>query len=170
MKLKIVFLFVVFSVVYSMFFPSIVFLSWEENNIDYIKLQSQFNWLDKDLYLLLLEKSSEHKLNIKFICSVIQHESGGQNVVSKQNKNLSRDYGIMQVNEIHYQRNPQMLLNRIINVRIGTAYLAMCYEKANGDFAKTVRYYNGGPNCSEGAYTNYIYVSKILNTLLLAGL
>lgn len=167
MRLKIVFSFVFFIFVYSIFFPSITFLSWEENNIDYIKLHNQFNWLDKDLYQLLLEKSSEHKLDIKFICSIIQHESRGKNVISRANKNLTRDYGIMQVNEVHYKKNPQMLLNRIFNVSVGTAYLSMCYKKAKGDFAKTVRLYNGGLNSSEYKYTNYIYVAKILNTLFI---
>jgi len=162
MKLKLILLFILLNFT---IYPSYVFLHWNEDRILFNEIQDQFEWIDRDIYYLLLEKSHKYKIDVRFICSIIEHESGGKKyAVSRINTNNSRDYGLCQVNSCHSKGDIRELLHLPINIEIGTKYLSQCYKKANGDLMTTIRYYNQGYNGKEHKYNNWKYVGKILNT------
>jgi len=168
-KIKLIIFFIL---LHWFFYPQYSFMNWEDDRITYYEYEEQFKWLDKDLYYLIQSKSRKYNLDIRWVCSIIKAESNGKNIRSKYaNPNGTYDWGIMQINEVHIRgANPRILLEKPLNIELGTWYLSRCLKRAKGNYMTATRMYNQGMNGNEALYTNWKYVSNVLNTMMIAGL
>lgn len=123
--------------------------------------QSEFKWLDNKLYNLYKFRSLEHNVSLKLALCVVHTESKGKRVVSKKNKNGTRDYGRGQINTCHMPKNPKRLLKDSINSKYVFMYLRKCLKKAKGNISETVRMYNQGLHGRKKYYKNWKYVERI---------
>jgi Transglycosylase SLT domain len=139
----------------------------EKCELDYQVLRKKYKWLKPGLYNLYKKRAAEYRIPLNLALAVIHAESRGKNVISKKNKNGSRDWGRMQVNSIHMKRNPRLLLNDKINSRVGFWYLSAAYKKSGYNLKETVRLYNQGLAGKRSNYKNWKYVTSIL--LLVGG-
>lgn len=90
------------------------------------------------------------------VSSIVQQESSWRpGAVSKANRNGSRDYGIMQINESNLDRfglTPDTATKDWqANMNAGAAVLAEGMKRYNGDPAAAVAAYNAGPNAVDAA-------------------
>jgi soluble lytic murein transglycosylase-like protein len=151
---------------------SLVFLfSCSNKKIEYINhfdspLFEKYKWLSYDLYLDIVTICKKYNVNTIIICAIINAESRGRNIISKKNKNGTKDYGIMQINSIHLSNNPRQLLNRKLNIEYGIKYLIKCYNRSNKNLKTTIRFYNQGYNGKKHKYKNWKYVNKIYNDII----
>ncbi len=127
------------------------------------KLMIENKWLTDNLYDLYYYRSKEYNVNINLAIAIIRAESNGRNVVSRRNKNGTRDYGRMQINGIHFPKNPRKLLNDKINSKYGFWYISYCLRESDGNIKKAIRLYNQGVHGKAKYYTNWKYVYKILD-------
>lgn len=135
---------------------------YEIKQKNYYSYKNKFKWLNYSIYKKIEYYSIKNKIPVKLTLSVINAESGGKNVISKKNGNNSRDYGYMQVNQIHVRgKNPKILLNSDLNFKIGCWYLGMAYVKSGKNIIHTARLYNQGLNGKPNKYKNWAYAKKI---------
>lgn len=125
-------------------------------------LFKKYSWLNYRLYNLYKYRSIQYKVPLDLAICIVDTESKGRNVISKKNKNGTRDYGRMQINSVHMPICPTKLLNDKINSRIGFWYLSKCYRKSRGYLPDCIRYYNQGLNGKKKKYRNWRYVRKVL--------
>jgi len=133
------------------------------HKVDFSFLRKHFNWVTPKLYKYIIKYSELRQISPILICSIIQYESNGRNVISKKNRNKSRDYGYMQINSCHVESNPRQLLNIDTNIRIGSWYIKKCLKKSKGNIQEAVRMYNAGLNSKRKKYKNWAYVYRITN-------
>jgi hypothetical protein len=126
------------------------------------KLMNRYSWMTENLYKLYKKRSIKYNVPIKLAISVVNAESNGRIVISRKNKNGTRDYGRFQINSLHMKNNPKSLLQDSINSKYGFWYLFLCLKKAKGDLIDTVRMYNQGSNGKAHKYKNWEYVIKVL--------
>lgn len=122
----------------------------------------EFPWLTPKLFRLYTKRSIQYKVPLKLALSLIQYESGGRNVVSRKNRNGTRDWGRMQINSVHMPKNPQKLLNDWTNSKIGFWYLGRALKKSRGNMYTAVRLYNQGLAGKHWKYRNWGYVKRII--------
>lgn len=160
---------ILFLLLHWFFYPQHSFLTWKEDRIDFQVIHQNYEWLDKDIYFHILQNSNRYKIDMRFICSLIQTESGGQNIRSRRmNSNGTYDHGYMQINEVHLPANStiDILYDPMINIQIGANYLNKCLEKSNGNMSEAIRMYNQGLNGNVNNYKNWRYVSDVLNNYI----
>lgn len=151
------------------FYPQYSFLNWEEDRFDFYTIQENYEWLDRDVYFYIIQNSNKYKIDVRFICSLIQAESGGKNIRARRiNNNGTYDHGYMQINEVHLpiDSDVRVLYNPAVNIEIGIRYLSRCLDRAKGDKSQAVRMYNQGINGSVNRYENWQYVSGVLNNYI----
>lgn len=146
---------------YSLFNPEYLNLS-QKQIIEKEKLFKKYSWLNSRLYNLYKCRSIEYKVPLTLALSLINAESKGKNIISKKNKNGTRDYGRMQINSVHKLNNPRKLLNDKINSKYGFWYLSKCFNKSIGNIPYAIRMYNQGLNGKKKHYKNWKYIEKIL--------
>ena len=127
---------------------------------DYKFAKDNFKWVKKDFYFYLDYKCKEKNIDPLFALAIAQVESGGKNIISKRNKNGTRDFGIFQVNSV-WKKDSKDLLNYKTNIDIAIPYLKKCMEKANNNKYIACIYYNAGMNCDISKYKS-VYPLKIL--------
>ena len=98
-------------------------------------------------------------LDYRLVLCIIHVESRFKNVKSMKNKNGTRDFGLMQVNNCH--RVLAEPLDIVSNIRFGCRYLFFCFR--GGTIADAIRRYNQGLNGKREKYNNWRYVAEILN-------
>ncbi len=136
---------------------------------EFYTLKSEYNWLNIDLYETLLRETKKNNIPIGLSCSLIQSESGGRNVISRENTNGTRDYGYCQVNSVHSPNDPEKLLNSMYNIKLSCNYLGRAFEKAkklydtDDWYKESIRMYNQGLYGKRYAYNNWNYVNKTVN-------
>jgi hypothetical protein len=85
--------------------------------------------------------------------AIAQVESGlNPNAISAPNRNSTRDYGLLQINESNFARfgvNARTIMEPCTNLRVGVAILA------DADWQAGCIYNSGRPNCS-GVYPDKI--------------
>lgn len=142
---------------------------WYENCIRYCEANfeaynQKFPWLKgkKWLFSLYVKRSRQYGVPLKLALSLITYESGGRNVISRKNRNGTRDYGRMQINSVHMPRNPRALLNDWVNSQKGFWYLGAAMKKAHGNIYTAVRLYNQGLAGKHWKYRNWGYVNNIV--------
>ena len=130
---------------------------------EYKPMKNSFTWVKKDFYFHLQNTCKKYNIDPLFALSIAQAESGGRNVVSKRNKNGTRDFGIFQVNSV-WEKRTYLLLDYKINTNIAIAYLKQCLKKSKGDKYMACVYYNAGLNCNVKKYlqNRSAYPNKIL--------
>ncbi len=143
---------------YSFYTPLNISISKQLQHRD--KLLKKYSWLDKKLYYLYRARSLEYGAPIELGICVVQAESNGRTIISRKNKNGTRDYGKFQINSVHMPDNPRALLGDIINSRYGFWYLSLALNKT--DLPDAIRLYNQGLNGKRKYYKNWKYVRKIL--------
>ncbi len=126
------------------------------------KLMNRHPWLTNKLYKLYKQRSIEYNVPLKLAVKIVNVESNGRIVISRKNKNGTRDYGRFQINSIHMKNNPKSLLQDSINSKYGFWYLSLCLKKSKRDLIDTVRMYNQGSNGKAHKYKNWKYVVKVL--------
>ena len=119
---------------------------------EYSFAKDNFKWVKKKFYYYLDYKCMKKKIDPIFALAIAQTESGGKNVISRKNRNGSRDYGRFQVNSVHMPKRPRKLLNYKINIDKAMYYLGLALKKAKGDLGLACIYYNAGLNCNVGKY------------------
>jgi len=110
----------------------------------FYRLSLEYKWLTQELYYTITKYSKKYNVDKVLICALIQHESNGRNVRSRRNRNGSRDYGLMQINQIHSPKNIYALNNKDTNIRIGVWYLSKCLRKSRGNIKRACIFYNAG--------------------------
>ena len=163
MKIKII---MIALIICHFYIPSVAYNSFKLND-DYNFAKSKFSWLKKDFYYYLDLRCKGKDIDPIFALSVVQHESNGKNIISKQNRNGSIDVGFFQINSVHMPKNPRKLLNYRLNTRKALWYMSLCLKKAKGDKYLACIYYNGGLNCNVRRYKrnkNKDYPKRILKT------
>jgi hypothetical protein len=146
-----------------------IFSFLDEKNIKFDKkelekkiyLIKKYKWLNNNLYNIYYFRSMQFNVDIELALSIIYAESNGKKVVSRMNKNLTRDYGRMQINSIHLTENPYRLLDDKINSFYGFSYLSQCCKKSK-NLKDIIRMYNQGIYGNKRNYNNWRYVEKIL--------
>ena len=142
--------------------PSYAFLSKKEVRL-YHRLHKQYSWLSKDLYHIINYESKQVGMDPRLLIAVINKESQGRNVISKRNKNKTRDYGYCQINSAHSEKGKEReLLNPQVNINKGVNYLNLCIKKYPR-LDEAIRMYNAGINSSRDKYNNWSYVRKIID-------
>ena len=137
--------------------------------VEYKVLKRSYKWLTLDLYVTISEMNKYHKIykyvrdSKNYICALIQAESGGRNVVGDVNRNGTRDYCYMQVNEVHSKGNPRELLIMPQCIRKGCGYLSKALRRGRGDLLTATRLYNQGLGGKSSKYRRYAYVARVLN-------
>ena len=131
---------------------------------EYKPMKNSFTWVKKDFYFHLQNTCKKYNIDPLFALSIAQAESGGRNVVSKRNKNGTRDFGIFQINSVHLPKTPYQLLDYKINTNKAMSILRECLKKAKGDKRLACAYYNAGTNCNVKKYFQQrsAYPNKIL--------
>ncbi len=145
----------------SFIFPQLTFFTNEEYD-RYKYLSTKIEWLTPDYYLIVKNTTKKYDVEMDLALSLVEIESNGKNVVSRLNKNGTRDYGRFQVNSVHEKDNPKKLLNDGYNTNVAINYLSKCIDKASGNYFYAIRFYNAGLNCSKNV-NNVEYIIKVLN-------
>ena len=163
--MKLIFLFLILHVC---FYNQYIELTWQQDRIQFVKMKQKYEWLNKDLFTTVLRESRRNDLRTHLMMSLIQVESGGKNVISRMNKNLTRDYGIMQINSSNLNKNEdvRILMNPQINIAKGCAYFRFCLDIANQDKSIAIRFYNSGPNGKKHLYRNWAYVDRVFGNYI----
>ena len=118
----------------------------------YIETKQKYSWLKEHFFIYLSNKCLQKNVDIHLALAIIDTESDGRNIVSRKNRNGTRDYGYFQVNSVHMSDTPLKLLNYITNIDYGVSYLSQCLKKAKGQKILACVYYNGGMNCNVKRY------------------
>jgi len=129
---------------------------------EYRAYKVQYKWLTEEIFRIVWDEAVERGLERRAIFAIIQAESGGRNVVSRRNRNGTRDYGLMQINSVHSPKNPWVLLNVRVNVRTGCWYFSRCIKKSGGVLSEAVRYYNAGLGSKRKSYKNWRHVYRVV--------
>ena len=141
--------------------PSHAFISKKEIKL-YKRLSMQYEWLSLDLYNIILYESKVADFDPRLVASIVDVEPSGCNVISKRNKNGSRDYGVMQINSSHMKKGEEKLyLNLNINIAKGISYFKECMKQSNYYLHESIRLYNAGINSKKS--NNGSYVKKIFH-------
>lgn len=135
--------------------------------ISYKRYKQNYQWLTKSIYIYVRDESKKYDISISLIFAIIDVESQGRNIISKKNKNGSKDYGLMQVNSVH-EKYPRKLLNIKYNIKKGISYLNDCFNMSQKRYGHVhittiIRLYNQGFNGKVKYYKNWKYVDKIYN-------
>ena len=132
---------------------------------EFALLVKHFKWMDRDTYSIIKERSLHYGLDIIYVSSVIQYESGsycGNNLEwMKRVRSHAGAIGLMQVMPFH-AKNPKMLEDVKFNIHKGTWYLSLCLKKSKGSLIHTARRYNAGVNNKAWKYKNWPYVNRII--------
>ena len=131
-------------------------LSVDDEDCEYSRLKSTYQWMDRDLYHRICIASSNHNVTVSRICAVIHAESGGYRYA----KSKAGALGLMQVMPLHLPEDPDKLYDIDINLDKGTEYLAYCQTKTE-DRHEVFRMYNQGTNGKRDRYRNWRYVHTI---------
>ena len=107
-------------------------------------------------------RSIEYDIPIELALCLIDAESSGRKIISRKNRNGTRDYGRFQINSCHMPDNPRQLLNDTVNSKYGFSYLKKCLLKSSGNLKEAIRMYNQGLNGTRKYYKNWNYVEKVL--------
>lgn len=167
-KIKKVFkLFIILLGLYFCIFNDNVSLNFYEQNFLYPRLKENYSWINIKLFEIIRQQSIIYDIDIYLICSIITKESNGVNLISRRNKNKTRDYGYMQINDVHFKDDPMVLLNPRVNIEFGCQYLKMCLNKSKGNIIEALRFYNQGIYGKKHLYNNWEYCSKIISSHLL---
>jgi hypothetical protein len=141
--------------------PSYSFISKKDIRT-YKRLKLQYEWINIDLYHIILYESKIAKFDPRLIVAIIDVESSGQNIISKRNSNGSRDYGVMQINSAHIKKGEERLyLNYNINIAKGISYFKECMKQSNYFIHESIRMYNAGINSKKS--NNKKYVQRIFH-------
>lgn len=135
---------------------------------DYSALRTHYQWMTPQLFRIIDTSSKKHGIDPHLISAVIHAESRGQNVVSRVNKNGTRDYGYCQINSVHRPEQPESFLDPETNIDMGCRFLSYCMKKGGNDY-EAVRMYNAGPNSRPGKSKNQKYVLKVLAAYMATG-
>lgn len=132
----------------------------------YKELQSQYEWLNLRFFYYVYFKSLTHKLDPRYVCSIIHSESYDR----KYRRTLRQmQYavstagarGFMQVIPKYHYKGPAWHVHDLhINLSLGMKYLKFCIKKAEGDLIEAARMYNAGTNSCRKRYNNwdeYVY-------------
>ena len=153
-------------ILFIIFLCSLIYPEWlqvsQEQAIKRNYFLNEHSWLTERLYDLYVERSIQYEVPLKLALSVVEAESNGRKIISRMNRNGTRDYGRFQINSIHMPKNPKKLLNDYYNSEYGFWYLSKCLEKSKGNISETIRMYNQGINGNKKHYRNWRYVEKIL--------
>lgn len=155
--------FFIMFLILSLISPAFAFLDKTEINT-YTKLSRQYNWLNRDLFYIINYEGLNNGIDAAFICAIIDAETEGKNVVSKKNRDGSRDYGIMQFNSKNIKKGDEWkFLIPMHNIKYGVAELRECISASSGKIDDTIRFYNQGKNGKKEKYKNWKYVQKVFN-------
>ena len=119
-----------------------------------------YEWLTPELYGTIKESSEKYGHDQALICALIHVESRGRNIVSRVNRNGTRDYGLCQINSVHRPHDPGAFLDPAVNIEMGCKFLRYCRDRG-GNIYEAVRMYNAGPNSK--VTHNHIYVVRVLD-------
>ena len=112
--------------------------------------------------------SKKYDIPLELTLSIISVESNFTNVISRKNRNGSRDYGYMQINNFaHPEVSSKRLMKIEINIEVGVKYLQYCLKVSNNDLATAVKMYNAGVSrIKKGIVpkSTQKYCSKVLNS------
>jgi len=149
MKYRIVFIILI---ILHIAIPSIAFNPFKTlDNYKFAKYN--FKWITKDFYFYLDNKCRQYGIDPLFALSIAQRESNGKNIVSRKNRNGTRDWGYFQVNGTHLPKNKRhQLLNYKTNINKAMWYLNLCLKKSRGNKKLACIYYNAGLNCKVYKY------------------
>ena len=101
----------------------------------------------------IFKKASDYyNLDITLLMAIAKTESNfNQFAQNCSNTNGSCDYGIMQINSIHFPNftergiDPYSLFDPYVNIFYGAYYLRRCFNKYGNDY-KSINCYNGRVN------------------------
>ena len=116
-----------------------------------------FDWLDSELYYIIKNESNKKNVDFYMVLSIIDTESNGKKNAFNRNRNLTADYGLMQINSSHPEKVKDFTVQQ--NVAFGVNYFSKCLDKSDSIF-EAVGKYNAGINAK---FINIQYVNKILN-------
>lgn len=103
-------------------------------------VRARYPHVSGSTYIRMRYYCALYALDPVFVVALINAESGWRaGVVSP-----SRDYGIMQINYVHYRGELSRALDIDDNLRRGCAYLATALHISNNDYARACVLYNAG--------------------------
>ena len=141
---------------------------YEKADKEFALLVKHFKWMDRDTYSIIKERSLHYGLDIVYVSSVIQYESGsycGNNLEwMKRVHSKSNAIGMMQLLSRYWapKGNYKLLYDPKININLGCSYLKHCLVKSKGNLWHTARRYNQGANGKAWKYRNWAYVKRII--------
>lgn len=112
--------------------------------------------------------ADQYKIPEQIIQAVIQVESGGRNVISK-NRDGSKDYGVMQINGWwlkilkHHEIQQKDLMNVCTNIAVGSWILRYEYQHFK-NWQDALASYNGGRSGYNKSFAKK-YAEKVLGRL-----
>ena len=134
-----------------------------ENNFmtAFHEMSHKYEWVDSQNFLPIYNNSILNDLDYRYVCALITAESNGKNVISRKNRNGTRDVGLMQVNCF---TDEEILKYKDLNAGIkeGTVRLKKAVEKSAGNLAEATRLYNQGINGKKEFYRNTAYVKRVM--------
>ena len=166
MKIKLIFLFLI---LHSCFYYQYLELTWQQDRIQFVNMKQKYEWLNKDIFTIIIREAKVNDLKPSYIASIITVESKGKNIPSHRiNRDGSRDFGPMQLNNKHLKQNedPRILHNPQITIARGCRYLKECLVKADGNKAIASRLYNQGKNGKQMYYRNWAYVDRVFSNYI----
>lgn len=111
---------------------------------------------------LFIKYGNEYNIPAVLLKAIAKAESGlNPNIISKPNKNGSKDYGLMQINSIHLNKNgltEENILDPETNIKTGAKILRYCMNKHNELTWQSL-------NCYNGKVSNNSYNLKVLKNI-----
>lgn len=124
------------------------------------------------MFECILPVSEVYKVPPEIVRSVIEVESNGRNVVSRENRNKTRDYGVMQINSWwepvlkDHDIGLKDLMNVCTNIAVGSWLLRYSFSMT-GEWREAVAAYHAGyGNRKKGyaiAYSDKVFSQKWLS-------
>jgi soluble lytic murein transglycosylase-like protein len=106
-------------------------------------------------------------VNKDLLVAIAMVESGFNSRAINQNKNGTKDIGVMQINSIHFPLlqdaniNQKDLFNACVNIHVGALILKKCIEKYGGTWNAIGAYNAGGSKTPNAIRLRRIYAAKV---------
>jgi soluble lytic murein transglycosylase-like protein len=121
------------------------------------ELIRHFDWLDSELYYIIKNESNKKNVDFYMVLCIVDIESNGNKNAFNRNRNLTADYGLMQINSSHSESVKDFTVQQ--NIEFGVCYFSKCLNSSDSIF-EAIGKYNAGINSK---FINIQYVNKILN-------